>query len=127
MTLFERSTRYHIIYTVPAILLLFLTLIVGLNIAILLILRRTGLNRMKWFLNQTSLGRNLTALLYSHVSSQQATRKIWAKNDAHRLITVALDRPYAGGYSGIEMSAQSKVDTTVSQRLMNSDDTERSE
>jgi hypothetical protein len=122
---FERSTRYHIVYAVPAILLLFLTLIISLTTVILLVLRRTGLNRMRLFLNQTSLGRNLTALLYSDVSSQQSTRKTWAKNDAHRRITVALDRPYASSHSGIETSTQSKEDTTVSQRLISNDDIDR--
>jgi hypothetical protein len=127
VTLFERSTRYHIVYAVPAVLLLFLTLIMSLTTAILVLLRRTGLNRMKWFLNQTSLGRNLTALLYSDVSSQQSTQKAWAKKDAHRLVTVALDRPYAGSQLGIVTCTQPKEDTMASQCLIDGNDIARPE
>jgi hypothetical protein len=127
VTLLQRITKYQIIYAIPAMLLLLLTLIVSITTAILLVLRRTGLNRMRWFLNRTSLGRNLTALLYPDVSSQQSTRKIWAKNDAHRVITVASDRPYVGNNLDNETSPQSKGDAIVSQHLMNEDNTECSE
>lgn len=70
MTVFERSTRYHIVYAVPAILIMFVALATGLATAILLVLRRIVLNRMRWFLYQTSLGRSLTAPTCASVSSQ---------------------------------------------------------
>ncbi|XP_014561460.1 hypothetical protein COCVIDRAFT_22421 [Bipolaris victoriae FI3] len=125
--LMQRSTKYNIVYAVPVMLLLLLTLIISVATVILLLLQRTGLDRMRWFLNQTSLGRNLTALLYPDVSSQQSSQKTWAKNDAHRVITAAPDKPYAGNQVENETSPQSKEDMTVSQRLMNEGDNERLE
>jgi hypothetical protein len=125
VTLFERRVRYHIAYAVPAVLLLMLALIMGLATVISLVLRRTDLNRMKWFLDQTSLGRNLTALLYPDVSSQQSTRKTWAKKDAHRLVTMAPDRPYTGNQAGIKTESWLRGDAIASQYLMTENSTER--
>ncbi|EUC45273.1 hypothetical protein COCMIDRAFT_36950 [Bipolaris oryzae ATCC 44560] len=127
VTLLQRKTKYHIAYAVPAMLLLLLALVISVATAILLLLQRTGLNRMRWFLNQTSLGRNFTALLYPEVSSQQSSQKIWAKNDAHRVITVDLDKPYADNQADSQTSSQSKGDVAVSQRLMSENGTEHPE
>ncbi len=126
VVLFERRIRYRIGYAAPAFLLLLLSFALMSTVAVLLIQRRTGLNRMRWFLNQTSLGRNFTALLYSEVTSQQSTRKSWSKNDARRVVTVALDKPYAGNSLNSDTIARPKEETVVSQRLINAVDDERS-
>ena len=60
-------------------------------------------------------------------SRPNSSQKLWAKNDAHRLITVALDKPYAGSHPDNETDPQLKEGVTVSQSLMNEDDTERLE
>jgi hypothetical protein len=104
---YEKRVGYHIAYAGPAMLLLLLTLLLSLAVATLLVLRRTGLDRMNWFLDRTSLGRNFTALLYPDVTSQKSTRKAWAENDAQKLVIVALDRPYASNPESVGIDHES--------------------
>lgn len=96
----QRRVHYHLAYAIPAFILLAITLCLLLLTAILAIMQRTSLQRMRWFLGQTSLGRNFTALLYSDVSSQEISGKAWQDHDSQKLVTVTSSRPFAGGVSG---------------------------
>jgi hypothetical protein len=96
----QRRVHYHIAYAIPAFIVLAITLCLLLLTTILAIMQRTSLQRMRWFLGQTSLGRNFTALLYSEVSSQETSGKAWQDNDGQKLVTVTSSRPIAGGVSG---------------------------
>ena len=115
ITLYQRRVQYRLLYAIPAILLLAVTLGVFLMTVLLMALQRTGTGKMRWFLDQTSLGRNFTALLYPEVSSQQTPRRAWMERDARKLVTVAADRPHADGIAdcgmkegGLAASNQSK-------------------
>jgi hypothetical protein len=99
VTYAQRNVHYRLVYAIPAMLLLIITLCVLLLTALLVAMQRTGLSKMIWFLDRTSLGRNFTALLYPDVTSQETSTKAWQDRDAQRLVTVSADRPYAGSDS----------------------------
>ncbi|KAH7349057.1 hypothetical protein BKA66DRAFT_600615 [Pyrenochaeta sp. MPI-SDFR-AT-0127] len=123
VTLYQRSIRYRLIYAIPAMILLAVTLIILGTAILLLLLKRTGIKRMRWFLNQTSLGRNFTSLLYPEATSQQTSRKAWLQWDAQRLVTVTGKQPYAVNRDGLEMDNNGIVksnqseDASVSEQL----------
>jgi hypothetical protein len=103
ITVYQRRILYRLVYAIPAMTLLAITLVILITAIALLLLQRTGIRRMKWFLDQTSLGRNFTALLYPEVSSQQASRKAWLQRDALRMVAVTTDQPHAINGQGFEM------------------------
>jgi hypothetical protein len=103
ITLYERRILYRYVYGIPAMILLVITLAILITTIALLLLQRTSIRRMRWFLDQTSLGRNFTALLYPEVSSQKASRKAWLQRDARRLVAVTANQPYAIDGQGFEM------------------------
>ncbi|KAH7400636.1 hypothetical protein DE146DRAFT_781147 [Phaeosphaeria sp. MPI-PUGE-AT-0046c] len=105
----QRRVHYHIVYAVPAFILLAITLCLILLAIILVAMQRTSLQRMRWFLAQTSLGRNFTALLYSDVASQETPKRTWQDRDGQKLVTVTSSRPFAGGPSDDSEEAVTKT------------------
>ncbi|KAF2819009.1 hypothetical protein CC86DRAFT_398941 [Ophiobolus disseminans] len=120
----RRSVHYRLVYAIPALLLLAMASLVLLSTTILMVMQRTGVRKMAWFLDQTSLGRNFTALLYSDVSSQQTVKKAWQQRDAQRLVTVSIDGPHAEtssetlGEVPLKMMKGAKEDTESSERFL---------
>src|SRR5687768_9778255 len=93
----NRPQRWTSRNRTTGILLLAVTLGIFLMTVLLMALQRTGTGKMRWFLDQTSSGRNFTALLYPEVSSQQTPGRAWMERDARKLVTIAAGRPHAGG------------------------------
>lgn len=93
ITLYARRVQYALAYAIPAIILLALTLGLCLLTIALLVLKRTGPSKMRTFLNRTSLGRNLTSLLYPEECTQDTPRGLWMKRDARKLVTLHPERP----------------------------------
>lgn len=87
--LYERRVQYKILYAIPAFILLGVILATCIATLVLLVTKRTGLTKMKTLLDRTSLGRNLTTLLYPDVCSQDTPRKVWMDRDAQKMITIS--------------------------------------
>lgn len=64
ITVYQRRVRYHYEYFVPAAVILFFTGLIALSVAITIVIGRSGLKKMRGFLNRTSQGRIVTSRLY---------------------------------------------------------------
>jgi hypothetical protein len=94
---YSRRLQYRYVYMIPAIVLLVSFAILVLTVIILMVVGKTGIGNMNQFLDQISLGRNLTALLYPDVASQALDRSTWIELYGRKLVTLFVDLPAAPG------------------------------
>lgn len=117
VTMYQRHLRYKLIYGIPAFLLAATLVVMCLGGTVLFVLRKTSIGQMRWWLNQTSLGRNLTSLIYAETSSQQTTAVAWKTRDGLKNVTFTPKRPYEGPMEtvspdGIQAPANDKEATS---------------
>ena len=93
--LWERHLRYHVVYAIPAIIAAILVLIVTATALTLLLLRRSGLAKLRWYLNHTSPGRVLTLLLYPDESQPQALTSAWLNGVGRKMVDLKHPDPRA--------------------------------
>jgi hypothetical protein len=95
--IFHRKIQYNYWFGIPAfVLCLYAVLLLLATIALSLkgSLRIRQLNK---YIDHTSLGRNLTTLLYPNKCSQKLSKKDWDTHMGNILITIGGERPYAHG------------------------------
>lgn len=91
VTVYDSHIRYHIPYAVPAFVTLgAITILLGLLIA-LLIMRRTGLKRLRMFLESTTIGRVLFPFVQSDATSETSSSKDWVKRVGQQKVIITPD------------------------------------
>lgn len=94
VTIYQRHLRYKLVYAIPAFLLATVFVTLAAIVLLLLVLGKTSIGQMRYWLDQTSLGRNLTSLLYLETSSQQLSGKLWKQTDGMKSVTLTPSRPF---------------------------------
>ncbi|KAK4140255.1 uncharacterized protein C8A04DRAFT_15115 [Dichotomopilus funicola] len=88
VTAYKRRVRYHLLYMIPAILVLVLSIIVLIAWIVLLLLGRTGLAKMRRLLDATSPGRILGGFLWpGHGATLRETNE-WVKHVGTKVVVV---------------------------------------
>jgi hypothetical protein len=89
ITLYQTHIRYRIPYAVPAIVVLTIVLVVISILAVLLVLHRTGSQRMRRLLDATAAGRIMALMLWPKESDEDS--KEWVRNVQDRKVTITMD------------------------------------
>jgi hypothetical protein len=87
VTLYERKVRYHLAYAVPAFVVLAATLALTIALTVLMLMGRTGMTRMKSFLERTSIGTILWLLLWPRTED----KKNWVKEIGGKRVRISDD------------------------------------
>lgn len=88
VTPWQRHLRYKPVYAIPAILVgAVLLVILGVGIT-LLVVGRSGLAKMRWYINHTSPGRLLTTFLYPDECQPQVSSSVWAESLGKKQISL---------------------------------------
>ncbi|KAF4460743.1 hypothetical protein FALBO_12474 [Fusarium albosuccineum] len=110
----EHRIRYRWVYGIPAFLLLAcMALIAGLA-ALSLLAGRSNLDKMRYRLKQTSLGRVLTTLVGPQSSNFVMSTGDWSKNNASKNIDLGINRPVLD-LEPQEQTTQEKVGSSASE------------
>jgi hypothetical protein len=76
---YTRRVRYHLLYAIPAFIVLAIFVSVFCFSFVMAILGQAGPSRMKAFLTRTSVGRVITSLLHPGDLATGAPTKVWAQ------------------------------------------------
>ncbi|KAF7593538.1 hypothetical protein BBP40_011266 [Aspergillus hancockii] len=87
VTLYERKIRYHLAYAVPAFVVLTATSAITVTLTVLMLMRRTGIRRMRTFLERTSISTILWLLQWPETED----KKDWVKEIGGKRVRVSDD------------------------------------
>jgi hypothetical protein len=73
--IYEKRIRYRILFAIPAFIILAITVAVLVSFLVLTIMGRTGLGRMRKFLEATSAGRIIGTFLWAEKSTGKGTKE----------------------------------------------------
>lgn len=99
VTLWQKNLRYHPIYAIPAITAVILVVLAVTAVIVLLIVRRSGLSKLRWYLNHTSTGRILTTFLYTNDCDPQASTPAWLADVGERNVNLTDSVPRASSHA----------------------------
>ncbi|KNB16530.1 hypothetical protein FOXG_14368 [Fusarium oxysporum f. sp. lycopersici 4287] len=88
--------RYRWRYGIPAFLLLACMSLIAVVAALSLLTGRPNIEKMRYRVNQTSLGRVLTTLFEPQSSNFAMSTADWSKNKAEKHVDLGKNRPMAG-------------------------------
>ncbi|KAJ5161172.1 hypothetical protein N7492_006564 [Penicillium capsulatum] len=88
VTPWRRHLRYKVVYAIPAITVGALFLVVVGVVITLLIVGRSGLAKMRWYINHTSPGRLLTTFLHPDECQPQASTSVWVDSVGKKQISL---------------------------------------
>lgn len=86
--LYASHIRYHLPFAVPAFMTLGLTTILLVLLVVLLVMRRTGIKRLKGFLESTTVGRLLWPFIET---TDDATATQWIQSIGGQKVTITRD------------------------------------
>ncbi|KAL4868010.1 hypothetical protein BDV12DRAFT_209457 [Aspergillus spectabilis] len=88
VTLYGSHIRYHIPFAIPAFVTLGATTALLALLIILLIMRRTGINRLRTFLESTTIGRVISHFIESEITHGADAPEPWVKTIGPRRVTI---------------------------------------
>lgn len=92
VTVYESHIRYQIPYAVPAFVTLAVTTVLLCLLITLLIMRRTGLKRLRMFLESTTIGRVLSPFIQAEdATSETSSSKGWVKSVGQQKVMITPD------------------------------------
>ena len=89
----KRYIKYDLRYAVPAILVLSLVVPIIVATTSLVILRLTGISKLRRYLNHTSVGRSLAAHIHPEDSNMQARTRVWKRQVGFQDIDLSSSLP----------------------------------
>ncbi|KAL2153769.1 hypothetical protein VTH82DRAFT_4924 [Thermothelomyces myriococcoides] len=95
VTVYRRRVRYDLPYMVPAIVVLVLAVGVLCTWVVLMVMRRTGLAKMRWLLDATSPGRILGGFLWPEKAATLRGTNEWVKTLGTKRVVVGSKGPGA--------------------------------
>lgn len=92
VTVYRRIVQYHILFAVPAFIVLVGFFVVLMVLVVLLARRKTGISRMRAMLDATSIGRAVGATIWPETTSTASKTKQWIQTIGKRQVTITRDR-----------------------------------
>ncbi|KAK2861089.1 hypothetical protein FQN49_004553 [Arthroderma sp. PD_2] len=86
----SRQVSYHMLYGIPAIIVLVITLLVMGFTLFLIIMRRTGPSKMRLYLSLTSYGRMLGSLIYPGARAPSISTDQWIETVGSKQLRLAV-------------------------------------
>lgn len=95
VTVYRRIVQYHILFAVPAFIVLVGFFVVLMVLIVLLARRKTGISRMRAILDATSIGRAVGATIWPETTPTASKTKQWIQTIGKRQVTITRDRVIA--------------------------------
>ncbi|KAL2141985.1 hypothetical protein VTI28DRAFT_1721 [Corynascus sepedonium] len=88
VTVYNKRIRYHLPYAIPAIILLVFMVVTSVSTAFAALIGWASLEKMKRYLNATSVGRIMTATLLDEAPDDLGPAAAWAEQNGNMLVKV---------------------------------------
>lgn len=95
VTVYSRRIKYKYLFAIPAVIVVFITLLTALGALILLVVGRARPAAMRKFLFKTSAGRILSTFVYPDECDPQTATKVWIHRVGSKRVDLSGDVPRA--------------------------------